>query len=75
MRNIMEVQLSRVYVRTVLPRKSGRAYIGTVPSQKRVRRICEMISAMTGRDHTLLEQRVVVAKLNRLMLGGPTTSV
>ena len=49
--------------------KTGRAYIGTVPSKKRVSRICEAISAMTGRDQTLLDQRIVVAKLNRLMIG------
>jgi len=44
--------------------KKGRAYLGTVPSKKRVIRICEAISAMTGRDQTLLEQEIVVAKLN-----------
>jgi len=49
--------------------KTGRAYIGTVPSKKRVRRICEAISVMTGRDQILLDQRVVVAKLNRIMIG------
>jgi hypothetical protein len=49
--------------------KTGRAHIGTVPSKKRVRRICEAISAMTGRDQTLLDQRVVVARLNRIMIG------
>src|SRR4030081_2504137 len=49
--------------------KTGRAYLGTVPSKKRVIRICEAISAMTGRDQTLLEQEIVVAKLNRTMIG------
>ena len=49
--------------------KTGCAYIGTVPSKKRVSRICETISAMTGRDQTLLDQRIVVAKLNRVMIG------
>jgi RNA-directed DNA polymerase len=49
--------------------KTGRTYIGTVPSKKRVIRICEAISAMTGRDQTLLDQKVVVGKLNRLMIG------
>ncbi len=37
--------------------------------QKRVIRICEAISEMTGRDQTLLEQELVVAKLNRMMIG------
>jgi RNA-directed DNA polymerase len=49
--------------------KTGRAYIGTVPSKKRVIRICEAISEMTGRDQLLLDQGMVVAKLNRTMIG------
>ena len=49
--------------------KTGRAYLGTVPSKKRVIRICEAISEMTGRDQTLLDQEMVVAKLNRTMIG------
>jgi RNA-directed DNA polymerase len=49
--------------------KTGRAYIGTMPSKKRVIRICEAISEMTGRDQTLLDQELVVAKLNRTMIG------
>jgi Transaldolase/Fructose-6-phosphate aldolase/Reverse transcriptase (RNA-dependent DNA polymerase) len=44
--------------------KTGCAYIGTVPSKKRVIRICEAISEMTGREQTLLDQEMVVAKLN-----------
>ncbi len=49
--------------------KTGRAYIGTVPSKKRVIRICEAISEMTGRDQILLDQRTAVAKLNRVRIG------
>jgi RNA-directed DNA polymerase len=49
--------------------KTGRAYIGTVPSKKRVRRICAAISEMTGRDQVLLDQEKLVAKLNRTMIG------
>jgi RNA-directed DNA polymerase len=49
--------------------KTGRAYLGTVPSKKRVIRICEAISEMTGRDQTLLDHKMVVAKLNRTMIG------
>src|SRR5437588_6814508 len=49
--------------------KTGRAYWGTVPSKKRVIRICEAISEMTGRDQTLLDQEMVVGKLNRTMIG------
>ena len=49
--------------------KTGRAYIGTVPSKKRVIRVCETISEMTGRDQLLLDQGMVVAKLNRTIIG------
>jgi RNA-directed DNA polymerase len=49
--------------------KTGRAHIGTVPSRKRVKRICETISELTGRDQTLLDQAIVVARLNRVMTG------
>lgn len=49
--------------------KTGPAYYGASPSQKRVKRICETISEMTGRDQTQLDQGLVVAKLNRMMIG------
>jgi RNA-directed DNA polymerase len=49
--------------------KTGRAYLGTIPSKKRVIRICEAISEMTGRGQLQLEQEMVVAKLNRTMIG------
>jgi hypothetical protein len=45
------------------------AYLGTVPSKKRVLRICVTISEEAGRDHILLDQERVVAKLNRMMIG------
>jgi group II intron reverse transcriptase/maturase len=48
---------------------TGRSYIGTVPSKKRVQRICEMISAETGRNKTLLAEARVVQTLNRMMVG------
>jgi hypothetical protein len=49
--------------------KTGRAYIGTIPSKERVIRICETISKMTGRDQILLDPGMVVAKLNRTIIG------
>ena len=49
--------------------KTGRAYLGTVPSRKRVKRICEAISELTGRDQILLDQKIVVARLNRVLTG------
>ena len=50
-------------------RQTGRAYLGTVPSKKRVIRICEAISRETGRNKTLLDQGTVVGTLNRMMIG------
>lgn len=49
--------------------KTGRAYLGTVPSQKRVQRICRAISDLTGRDQTPLDQKTIVDSLNRTMIG------
>jgi RNA-directed DNA polymerase len=50
-------------------RKTGRAYLGTTPSKKRVQRICQSISEETGRNKTLLDRKTVVATLNRKMIG------
>ena len=49
--------------------KTGRSYLGTVPSQKRVKRVCATISELTGRDQLLLDQGIVVARLNRVLIG------
>lgn len=49
--------------------KTGKAYIGTRPSKKRVTRVCRTISAMTGRRWTLLDVQDRVEKLNRIMTG------
>jgi group II intron reverse transcriptase/maturase len=49
--------------------KTGRAYLGTTPSKKRVQRICEAISEETGRNKTLLAQGTVITTLNRMMTG------
>src|SRR6516165_6456919 len=35
--------------------KTGRAYLGTIPSRKRVQRICQAISNKTRRSTTLLD--------------------
>jgi len=48
---------------------TGRCYIGTVPSKKRIVRVCEAIHAETGRHQTRLEHEAVVGKLNRIMIG------
>jgi len=49
--------------------QTGRAYLGTRPSKKRIARICASISAMTGRDQTLLDAGTLVEKLNRTTVG------
>jgi group II intron reverse transcriptase/maturase len=49
--------------------QTGRAYLGTVPSKKRVHRLCEAISSETGRNTTLLDAETMVGKLNRMLNG------
>ncbi len=49
--------------------KRGRAYLGTVPSKKRVQRICRAISDETGRDTVWQHAKTIVDKLNRMMIG------
>jgi hypothetical protein len=49
--------------------QTGRTYLGTVPSKKRVQRICAAISRETGRNRTLLEPEKGVETLNRMMNG------
>src|ERR1700740_2707737 len=49
--------------------KTGRAYLGTTPSKKRVQRICKAISQETGRNKTLLDQETVIKTLNHMMVG------
>ena len=49
--------------------QTGRSYIGTVPSKKRVQRVCQALSAETGRNKTLLDDAAVVHTLNRIMIG------
>lgn len=49
--------------------QTGRAYLGTVPSKKRVLRICEAISRETERNKTTLDREQVVGTLNHMMVG------
>lgn len=49
--------------------KTGKAYLGTRPSKKRVTRLCQNISEMTGRRWTLLAVEDRVQKLNRMLIG------
>jgi RNA-directed DNA polymerase len=44
--------------------RTGRAYLGTTPSRKRVQRICRAISDETQRNTILLDPVVIVKTLN-----------
>jgi group II intron reverse transcriptase/maturase len=52
--------------------KTGRAYWGTTPSQKRVQRICKAISEMTRRSQTQQDAATLVEALNRKINGWAT---
>lgn len=49
--------------------KTGKAYLGTRPSRKSISRICRTVHAETERRYLLLEEKEVVARLNR-KIGG-----
>ena len=49
--------------------RTGHAYLGTVPSKKRVQRICRAVSEETERRTTQLDSTTLVGKLNRMMTG------
>jgi RNA-directed DNA polymerase len=49
--------------------KTGRAYIGTRPSKKKVQRLCREISDMTSCRWRLIDTQDWVAKINRKLIG------
>ena len=49
--------------------KSGRAFIGTRPAQKRIKTICEELSRMTGRETYWKPVGMMVGELNRTLRG------
>jgi group II intron reverse transcriptase/maturase len=49
--------------------QSGRAYIGTRPSRKRIRRVCLRIREMTGKQTRHLTAQQMVEKLNPVLRG------
>src|SRR6266699_3647622 len=49
--------------------KTGRAYLGTTPSKKRVQRLCKSISEMTRRSQTQQDATTLVEQLNRQIIG------
>ena len=50
-------------------RRGRVSILGTVPSKKRVQRICRAISDETGRDTVWQHPTTIVEKLNRMMIG------
>jgi group II intron reverse transcriptase/maturase len=49
--------------------RKGRVFLGTVPSKKRVQRICRAISDETGRDQVWQNSKTIVERLNRMLSG------
>jgi hypothetical protein len=49
--------------------KTGRSYLGSRPSKKSIQRMVEAISAQTERRTLCLDADIVVARLNRRLLG------
>jgi group II intron reverse transcriptase/maturase len=49
--------------------KTGRGYLGSVPSKKRVQRICQAVSEVTRRNSTRQDAKTVVGTLNRKLTG------
>jgi group II intron reverse transcriptase/maturase len=49
--------------------KTGRAYIGTRPSKKSIKKVCRTISELTSRRWLLLDPQEQVGRLNRTLIG------
>lgn len=49
--------------------KTGRAYLGTQPSKKSIRRLITTVREQTDRKNVLLDAEFVVARLNRALRG------
>jgi hypothetical protein len=49
--------------------QTGRAYLGTKPARKAIRKLCESISKHTRRRYTLLDAKEIVGRLNRQLRG------
>jgi RNA-directed DNA polymerase len=49
--------------------KTGKAFLGTVPSKKRVQRLCQAVSEVTRRQTTQQDVKTIVNTLNRKLSG------
>jgi RNA-directed DNA polymerase len=52
--------------------KTGKGYIGTKPSKKRVLKLCESISQKTQREANGRDTEEMVGELNLMLKGWPT---
>jgi RNA-directed DNA polymerase len=50
-------------------RRTGRAYIGTRPARKKIRRLCESVGEATSRRTRHLDEETMVGRLNRKLRG------
>jgi group II intron reverse transcriptase/maturase len=50
-------------------RRTGKAFIGTRPSPKSIKRICRTVSELTDRRQLLIDADTQVGRLNRALLG------
>lgn len=49
--------------------QTGRAYLGTRPSRKKIARVCEAIRELTARRETLHELEDRIGRINRMLVG------
>jgi hypothetical protein len=49
--------------------KTGRAYLGTKPSKRKIRKLCESLHELTGRRYLWLEPEELVKRLNCRLVG------
>jgi RNA-directed DNA polymerase len=49
--------------------RTGRAYLGTKPAAKKIRKLCESISEQTRRRYTSMDPDLMVVRLNRQLRG------
>ena len=49
--------------------KTGKPYLGTIPSKKRVQRLCQAVSEVTRRHDTQQDAETIVGTLNRKLMG------
>ena len=61
--------LSGLHIGRCYSTKTGKAYLGTRPSKKSIRKLTAKVSQLTASRRTLLDAEVVVRQLNELLTG------